>query len=219
MSFGRDPLECLGLRLRTVVVFAIAIIGLWKYQGPGGAEQVIEEIRWGVVIVQALVGTFILMFPINLVSAPVQIEAEARQRESRLVSALAEKEKALVGKIDRKKRDAKIANYLGQMATLHVEQITEEQFPDWNQKQTALLSEVTLFLMSFAPIDASDFSHAAVSQAESYVYAVNKDHNACLLFFETRANACLHVMLGNFHLKVRIDKLTAIARRLQATSS
>ena len=178
-------------------MFAIAIIGLWKYQGPGGAEQVIEEIRWGVVIVQALVGTFILMFPINLVSAPVQVEAEARQRESRLVSALAEKEKALVGKIDRKKRDAKIANYLGQMATLHV-----EQFPDWNQKQTALLSEVTLFLMSFAPIDASDFSHAAVSQAESYVYAVNKDHNACLLF-----------------LKVRIDKLTAIARRLQATSS
>lgn len=197
-SFGFTPWNV----VRTVVVFAIAIIGLWKYQGPGGAEQVIEEIRWGVVIVQALVGTFILMFPINLVSAPVQIEAEARQRESRLVSALAEKEKALVGKIDRKKRDAKIANYLGQMATLHVEQITEEQFPDWNQKQTALLSEVTLFLMSFAPIDASDFSHAAVSQAESYVYAVNKDHNACLLF-----------------LKVRIDKLTAIARRLQATSS
>ena len=66
-----------GLLFRTSITFIIAITLLPRYEG---ADQIIDEVRWGIVIVQALLVTFVLTYFVNLVSAPPRMSREKKQQ-------------------------------------------------------------------------------------------------------------------------------------------
>ena len=73
--------------LRNFIIFVIALLLLPKY---GGAKEVIGELRWALVIIQAGIGTFALTFLVNLFRAPALIDKELEIEINNLQTQLGE---------------------------------------------------------------------------------------------------------------------------------
>lgn len=81
---GLDTIAFFGFNWRTLVtaptIFAVAIGLLPKY---GGQLQIVEQVRWAIVIIQATGFTICLTFLLHLVGSPFRIGQDERARSSK----------------------------------------------------------------------------------------------------------------------------------------
>jgi len=82
----KDTLHSLNLRewqtlLRTVTLFAIALVTVWWL---GGQGQMTEELRWGISAVIATGAVFFGTFLFNMILAPVRLDKETKTEITKL---------------------------------------------------------------------------------------------------------------------------------------